>query len=480
MSYSAARTGALAIALAVVLAAASCTSSAPPVADTPTAPTTAPESPAPPSMTPVPVHELTMTLRGVEANGVEGRVQRSDFAASTRAIRETIAELYEIGFVDPVLWEEGEFPSLFRLFAGEVRDEASRDVAELTLGPAARELDAVQPRRALLDLRFLADGQARPLFAVADVRFAGIAQAGEMRAPVTHEGEYVLRRVNGEWRVVSYDVRGHVPNVLEGGATNAAFVPGLPSNEPMFVLVIGSDARTGQSVTGTRADSIHIVGVNPRQGRVSILGIPRDSWVPIPGYGSDKINAALVRGGPELLVDTVERLSGIRIDAYVLTGFQGFERMVSAVGGIDMKIPYPISDSAANAHFRRGPEHLSGREALAFARVRKDLPNGDFGRSFNQGRLMIAALATLRREVADGSAALVPWAIAAARNLVTDLSLSDTFELLVAAPAFEPRRVRNAVVSGHVGMIAGKSVVVLDGRAYAMFRDLARDAMLGG
>jgi LCP family protein required for cell wall assembly len=431
-------------------------------------------------VTPAPVHRLSMTVREVDANGVGGRVRRSDLAEPTRAIRHTINELYTIGFVDPIRWEGGEFPSLFRLFAGEVRDQASRDIADLTLGPLARELDAVQPRRALLDLRFLADGQARPVFAVAEVRFAGIAQAGEVRAPVTHEGEYVMRRVNGEWRVVSYDVRGHVPNQLEGGPTDAAFVPGLPSNEPMFVLVIGSDARPGQSVTGTRADSIHIVGVNPRRGRVSLLGIPRDSWVPIPGYGSDKINAALVRGGPQLLVQTVERLSGIRMDAYLLTGFRGFERMVSAVGGIDMKIPYPIDDRFANAHFRRGPEHLSGREALAFARVRKDLPNGDFGRSFNQGRLMIAALATLRREVADGSAALVPWALAAARNVVSDLSVAEMFELLVAAPAFEPRRVRNTVVSGHVGSIAGKSVVVLDGRAYAMFRDLARDGMLGG
>jgi LCP family protein required for cell wall assembly len=248
----------------------------------------------------------------------------------------------------------------------------------------------------------------------------------------------------------------------------------------LFVLVIGSDARPGQLVTGTRADSIHIVAVNPRHGRVSIVGIPRDSWVSIPGHGSDKINAALVLGGPELLVETVERLSGVGMDAYLLTGFQGFARMVKAVGGIDVKIPYPISDVWANAHFRRGPEHLSGREALAFARVRHDLPNGDFGRSFNQGRLMIAALATLRREVAEGSAAVVPWALAAARNVVTDLSLTEMFEILVAAPAFQPRLVRNAVAGGHGGSIAGKSVVLLDSRAHAMFRDLGRDGMLGG
>jgi polyisoprenyl-teichoic acid--peptidoglycan teichoic acid transferase len=474
MSKAAARTVGHAIALVTIVATA-CTSPSPRQVDEPTTVPLAPSGGATP-----PVHELSMTLREVDAHGVEGRIRRSDLAEPTRAVRRTISELYTIGFVDPVRWQEGEFPSLLRLFAGPVRDQASRDIADLTLGPAARDVDALQPRRALLDVRFLADGQARPLFAVADARFAGIAQAGETRSPVTHEGEYVLRRVNGEWRVVSYDVHGHVPNVLEGGPRDAAFAPGLPSNEPLFVLVIGSDARPGQLVTDTRADSIHIVAVNPRHGRVSIVGIPRDSWVSIPGHGSDKINAALVLGGPELLVETVERLSGVRMDAYLLTGFQGFERMVKAVGGIDMKIPYPISDLWANAHFRRGPEHLSGREALAFARVRHDLPNGDFGRSFNQGRLMIAALATLRREVAEGSAVIVPWALAAARNVVTDLSLTEMFEVLVAAPAFQPRLVRNAVAGGHGGSIAGKSVVVLDGRAHSMFRDLGRDGMLGG
>jgi hypothetical protein len=153
--------------------------------------------------------------------------------------------------------------------------------------------------------------------------------------------------------------------------------------------------------------------------------------------------------------------------------------MVTAVGGFDMRIPYPISDQWARAYFRKGPEHLNGREALAFSRVRHDLPTGDFGRSFNQGRVMIAALATLRDEVAEGSAALLPWVVAAAQHLKTDLSIGEMFELLVAAPAFEPDRVRNEVVSGRVGSIGGKSVVILDGGAYAMFRDLGRDAILG-
>src|SRR4029453_17045092 len=109
---------------------------------------------------------------------------------------------------------------------------------------------------------------------------------------------------------------------------------------------MGRDARPGRSAVNARADSIHIVGVNPRVGRVSILGIPRDSWVAIPGSGTNKINAALVRGGPELLVRTVEQLSGIQIDAFVLTGFVGFERLGDPLGGTPPRSPAPPTHSA--------------------------------------------------------------------------------------------------------------------------------------
>lgn len=464
----------------VILATASCTgdrsddrsSSVPdPIAPSPL-PSSGPDTTS---------YELTVDVRRVEAEAVGGALRPRELAAPVEAIRRTIGELYTIGFVDPDLWQGGEFPSLFRLFAADVREQASRDIAQLTLGPAARHVDAVRPRPARLAVRFLADASDRPVAAVVDVRFSGTAEAGAVQASVTHEGEYVLRRLNGAWRVVSYDVRGRVPNgaQLEGESTSADLIPSLLPRGPLFFLVIGSDARPGQPVAQTRADSIHIVGVNPRKGRVSILGIPRDSWAPIPGWGSDKINAALVVGGPELLVATVEHLTGIELDAYVLTGFEDFQAMVSAVGGFDIRIPYAISDQWARAYFRKGPEHLSGREALAFSRVRHDLPNGDFGRSFNQGRVMIAALATLRDEVAEGSAALLPWVVAAAQHLKTDLSIGEMFELLVAAPAFEPTRVRNVVATGRVSSIGGKSVVVLDGGAYAMFRDLGRDAILG-
>jgi LCP family protein required for cell wall assembly len=458
-----------ALAVVVGLGAAACTGGAEGPADAGPAPTQA-GAPA--------THQLSMRLVRTTGKTEDGTLRPSDLAEPAEAIRRDLEDLYETAFLAPSLDRQ----ALFSHFSGHARREAEHDLAHLTIGPVRDELDEVVPRRATLGLTFLGDPRGHPIAAFAETKFRASAVSGNAHAPVTNDADYVLRRSNGAWRIVSYDVRGRTPRPqqMQAQVGRAAFAPGLPSNGPLFVLVIGSDARPGRSAVNARADSIHIVGVNPRLGRVSILGIPRDSWVAIPGSGTNKINAALVQGGPELLVRTVEQASGIHIDAFVLTGFVGFERLVAAVGGIDVRIPYPIDDSAAGAHLRAGPEHLNRDEALAFARARHDVPAGDFSRSFNQGRLIIAALATLRRQVASGRpAALLPWVLAGSRSLQTDLSLGQIFELLLAAPAFEPSRVANEVASGSGTTIGGLSVVVLGARARALFRDLRGDAVLG-
>lgn len=468
---------ATALAAVVAMLAAGCTADnevAGPAA--PAEPTTGGPSPEPSPSPPRPAFELVVDVRDLRGEGVNGPIRPKRLRGSAAAVAETITELYSIGFVDPAAWGGGSFPALGRLFSASARPADGRPVRSLTLGRAARELEAVKPRRATVDLRFLADAKDRPIVAVATVRFDGVGFSTDGRRPIRHDGRFTLRRLNGRWRIVSYDVRARAV----GEKTTGSFVPGLPARGPMFVLVIGSDARPGQSVSATRADAIHIVGVNPRKGRASVLGIPRDSWVPIPGGGTDKINAALARGGPDLMVQTVERLTGISFDAYVLTGFQGFQDIVAAIGGVDIVLPFPVRDRWAHARLDKGKTHLTARQALAFARARHALADGDFGRSRNQGRFLVAALATLRTSFATrGGAALIPWAAAGARNLRTDLTVSDIFDLLLAAPAFDPDRVRTDVVPGRVGSAGDRSVVFLSSAAQARFRDLARDGLLG-
>jgi LCP family protein required for cell wall assembly len=290
-----------------------------------------------------------------------------------------------------------------------------------------------------------------------------------------------LRRVDDRWQIASYEVRSRVPSAgdLDAKVRRAAGSPGLASTGPYFILVIGSDARPGQSPETARGDSLHIVGVNPARGAVSILGIPRDSYVSIPGEGTRKINEALL-GGPDLMVRTVEQLSGIPIDGYVLTGFAGFQDLVNAVGGIGVNVPYRMSDPYSHANFRPGMEHMLGRNALAFSRDRHDVPGGDFGRSMNQGRLLVSALRQLKLDVARNPAAILGWLSAGAKILHTDLGLSDLAELLLSMPSLDPGRVENRVVSGTGATIGGLSVVQLGQAAHAMFRDLGADAIFNG
>jgi LCP family protein required for cell wall assembly len=390
-----------------------------------------------------------------------------------------MTELYATGFVDPDAWDDGRFPTLDRFFSLRTRPRVRRDLAELTIGGLARGIDSVRPGPSTIGVRFLVG--RRPFIAIASVRFRGTAIGEDVELPVRHTGSYTLRRLDDRWQISSYDVRSRVPSLrdLHAKVRRAEGSPGLASTGTFFILVIGSDARPGESPEATRGDSLHIVGVNPAKGAVSILGIPRDSYVSIPGVGTRKINEALLHG-PGLMVKTVEQLTGIDIDGYVLTGFAGFQDLVNAVGGIGVDVPYAMHDPYSNANFGPGLHHMLGRDALAFSRDRHDVPGGDFGRSMNQGRMLIAALRQLKLDVARNPGALLAWVAAGANVLHTDLGVSEMAELLLSMTSLDPGRVENRVVSGTGAMVGGLSVVRLGPSAYATFRDLAADAIFNG
>jgi LCP family protein required for cell wall assembly len=370
-----------------------------------------------------------------------------------------------------------------------------RHLGELTLGSAARDLASVRPHRAHLDLRFATDRAGHPVVAFADMDFTATGTwarvpgatpastsgpaAGARRVRIAQRGRYVLQKTRGEWRIASFDVRARIPQAAGGTERRRArFAPG-PSGRPLFVLVIGSDARPDQPMLSTRGDSLHIVSVNPGLRRGAIVGIPRDSYVSIPGHGTSKINAALFYGGPDLVVRTVEQLTGVHLDAYLVTGFEGFHHLIDAIGGLHLTVPYPMDDANSGAHFRPGPTHLNGRQALAFSRDRHDVPGGDFGRSMNQGRVLVATLRALRSSFAKDPGRLLPWLVAASRFIKTDLSLSQMGELLLSASTFSPGRIRNTVVSGSGAVVGGQDVVRLGSSAFAVFRDLRHDGVLG-
>jgi LCP family protein required for cell wall assembly len=262
-------------------------------------------------------------------------------------------------------------------------------------------------------------------------------------------------------------------------AHGTSFVPALQSKRPLFILALGSDARPGERVDRARADSIHLIGVDVKRRRATILGFPRDSWVSIPGHGSAKITTAMYLGGPELMVQTIESLTGIRIDFYVLTAFRAFIRLVEGIGGLQVDVPYEMHDSFSGSNFSPGTQKLTGKEALAFARDRHSVPNGDFDRSRNQGRLLLAALTKLRANFEKDPGRLFVWISLGWRNVRTDLAFQTLLDLGLTATQIPSKNVNNRLVPATVGTVGEQSVVFISSSASSLFKDMRANGVIG-
>jgi polyisoprenyl-teichoic acid--peptidoglycan teichoic acid transferase len=311
-----------------------------------------------------------------------------------------------------------------------------------------------------------------PVFAgitpkAAETPQAGVASVGIFKghgvATVEMAGDLFLVVDDGSgWRIVG----GNWPNL----SLPAYYGPG-----PRLVAVVGSDARPWEDMATARADSIHFVGLDGA-GQGGIVGVPRDSWVPIAGGGRNKINAALADYGVEGMMQTFRDLTGLPVEGYVLTGFLGFQEMLGNVlGGIDLVVPYAMSDSASGADFEAGAQYVNGPEALAFSRARKSLPNGDFSRSANQGLVLIDSAKNLRSK---GYGAIPRLMELSEGWMLTDLNAEQllTFASLVMGSNLDT--MPNMVTPGSSGTAGSASVVYLSDSVSELWADLA-DGRLG-
>ncbi|WP_027940643.1 LCP family protein [Amycolatopsis taiwanensis] len=196
-------------------------------------------------------------------------------------------------------------------------------------------------------------------------------------------------------------------------------------------LIVGSDSREGltpeqekqlatgdaKAASGKRTDTIMIAHLPDNSTKPTLLSLPRDSQVTIPGHGKNKINAAFTLGGPPLLVQTVEQATGLHIDHYAEIGFGGFANIVDAIGGVDMCIDKPMHDDFTNISIPTGCQKLDGAHALGFVRMRHSdaTPRSDLDRVENQRKFMGA----LAGEIASPGTLLNPF---------------DLFPLLSSAP----------------------------------------------
>ena len=247
------------------------------------------------------------------------------------------------------------------------------------------------------------------------------------------------------------------------------------SPDVVWILAVGSDARPGEDMTRVRGDALQLIGMNTKTGAAAAIGIPRDSYVSIPGVGSERINAALYYGGPELLGETVGELIGIVPDYVFVTRFEKFANMVNDIGGIEVDNPIYFDDTYLKPKgFEAGKQHLNGYLALAFSRIRKTLPAGDFDRSANQQRVVRGIQAKIR-EKAGVHGFIEKGVLSAMANMATNASPAELYRLARAAAAVKPSLITTCVVLGGIGNIGGASVVLPYVDQARRFGDEARD-----
>ena len=184
-----------------------------------------------------------------------------------------------------------------------------------------------------------------------------------------------------------------------------------PDSQPGHTyLLVGSDSREGLTreerqrlgtgrAEGQRTDTIMLLHTG--SGPNLLLSIPRDSIVDVPGYGRTKVNAAYAYGGPELLVQTLEDESGVRIDSYVEIGLGGFVNVIDAVGGIEICPKTAMNDRLAKLKIEKGCQEVDGPTALGYARSRKLSQLGDIDRAQRQREVVSAV----------GAKAASPWSV---------------------------------------------------------------------
>ena len=246
-------------------------------------------------------------------------------------------------------------------------------------------------------------------------------------------------------------------------------------SDPTTILVIGTD---GGSAPGRgdarRSDSLLLIRSDPGKHRISYLSIPRDLRVEVPGYGTEKINSANQFGGPALTITTVRRLTGLPIQHVVVVDFDGFKDLIDALGGIEVTVPRPILSNRFDCpypprrcsswkgwRFGKGRQHMNGRRALVYSRIRTnqlDPSDTDISRTSRQQAVAeavggkVASFGTFLRLPFVGDSLAAPVA--------TDLSAWELMKLGWVRFRADDSKALHCRLGGQPSAFGGESVLV--------------------
>jgi LCP family protein required for cell wall assembly len=289
-----------------------------------------------------------------------------------------------------------------------------------------------------------------------------------------------------------------------GEVEGAGSRPAPTSRGAKNILIVGSDSRgdlaAGEGtqgkgdafVTGQRSDTVILAHLYGDSDMAQLVSFPRDAWVTIPAHVSpesgelvpareSKLNAAFFEGGPPLLIDTIEELTGLRIDNYMQIDFDGFQDMVDELGGVEVCLSAPAKEKDSGINLPAGVSTIKGDQALAFVRQRKGLPRGDLDRIARQQQFIGAIV---RKTLSAGTLLnlfkLNDVITVATRSLKVDegMSFGDLRDLALRFQGFEAGGVIFATVpvTDIAARRGGESVVLIDeAQAAELFAGLRRD-----
>ncbi|MCL5073138.1 MAG: LCP family protein [Actinobacteria bacterium] len=241
-------------------------------------------------------------------------------------------------------------------------------------------------------------------------------------------------------------------------------------NSSMNILILGDDSafdRPGGRVNG-RTDIIIIFHINLDTGKGTVVTVPRDTWVNIPGYKEGKINGAHAIGGNELTVQTIEEFSGLTIDSYIITDFDGFKPLIDFLGGVTIEVGENLSDGFSGCYLKKGIHHLNGEQALALSRNRHrsgdgTTQGGAFAREKEAAKIITALLeqkSTFERLIA--LPLLINFLL---KYAWTDMQFKDMLRLLPVLGKVKTGDIEITGVPSWPQMVGNASAVVYDKEA---------------
>lgn len=270
---------------------------------------------------------------------------------------------------------------------------------------------------------------------------------------------------------------------------------GLENDDRITILMMGIDRRPGEPYI-SRTDTMMLVSFNPRTEMISVLSVPRDLYVVIPGRGRDRINTAFVygaqgnnpAGGAALAMQTVEYNLGVPVDHYLMVDFSAFIRAIDALGGIDVDVPYDIYDpdfpdmnyGYDPLYIPAGPQHFDGLTALKYARTRHQ--DNDFYRARRQQQVVLALRA---KALTLGPAEMLRQAPVLYRQLEegirTDMSLEQILTLANVLKDIPEDNIESAVldtdyVVGHRTAGGASVLILVNEKATPLIQELFYDS----